>query len=497
MIKIEELLKKHNLPPDSLDTTTIQAEDLEAIFDDHKSHIPDLERVGDFVAGQLRRISQVHSLRYRVKDHEHLLAKIVRKRLEQPNRVITVENYTAEITDLVGVRVLHLFKEDWGFIHDYISSTWDLKEVPTANIRAGDSEKWHKAFEEKGCTIKLHKSGYRSVHYLVVSQPTKSIYTTEVQVRTIFEEAWSEVDHDIRYPNDQDNPILAPLLFIFNRLAGNADEIASYIQELKTSMASKEEEHRQVLLDRDQKVADLQAKIEKLEIDVDAKRELKEELDTINNYEPTPAAQPTSSEFRHYLSLMTGDPSYPETLAKYLRRDSLTDMVAKMGSASLFTDATAKYIRKDPLANALAGHRDLFSSPLTRHRELFSDPLAKYRDGLVGPLAKSRNLYIAPRIVSNTRRDIVAEATAEVRIASGDAQGVMVQPSKTNADQSENKDTPDANSEGRPASEVDSFDNSSGDSMRSGEATQATPNSAETSENAGASTAPVIDDGDR
>jgi len=36
------------------------------------------------------------------------------------------------------------------------------------------------------------------VHYLLVMQPTKQRYLCELQVRTIFEEGWSEVDHRIR-----------------------------------------------------------------------------------------------------------------------------------------------------------------------------------------------------------------------------------------------------------------------------------------------------------
>lgn len=112
MIEIKELLQKHKLPPNSLENTDLKVEELERIFDDHVNHTPDLEIVGDLVTRQLRRVGQVHSLRYRVKEPEHLVAKVVRKRLENPDRVICYENYKDRITDLIGLRVLHLFKED-------------------------------------------------------------------------------------------------------------------------------------------------------------------------------------------------------------------------------------------------------------------------------------------------------------------------------------------------------------------------------------------------
>jgi len=41
---------------------------------------------------------------------------------------------------------------------------------------------------------------YTSVHY-VVEANTKTRYTCEIQVRTLMEELWGEVDHTINYPH--------------------------------------------------------------------------------------------------------------------------------------------------------------------------------------------------------------------------------------------------------------------------------------------------------
>ena len=54
-----------------------------------------------------------------------------------------------------------------------------------------------KVFRDNGCEINLHKAGYRSVHYLVKSRLSNRIVIAEIQVRTIFEEGWSEIDHQI------------------------------------------------------------------------------------------------------------------------------------------------------------------------------------------------------------------------------------------------------------------------------------------------------------
>ena len=93
----------------------------------------------------------------------------------------TVDNYKNEITDLLGIRVIHIFKEDWEEIHDFITSMWDVMEI-VANIREGDNTK---EFEAKDIEVCSRLSGYRSVHYLVESYPTNKKLIAEVQVRTI------------------------------------------------------------------------------------------------------------------------------------------------------------------------------------------------------------------------------------------------------------------------------------------------------------------------
>lgn len=43
----------------------------------------------------------INSVRYRVKNPEHLIEKIIRKKKEKPDLEITKENYLTEITDAI------------------------------------------------------------------------------------------------------------------------------------------------------------------------------------------------------------------------------------------------------------------------------------------------------------------------------------------------------------------------------------------------------------
>src|SRR5205085_5434282 len=125
-----------------------------------------------------------------------------------------------------------------------------LKEKPVANYRDGDSVDYKKKFEEVGCDVKEHPFGYRSIHYIVETKPAKKIYFAEIQVRTIFEEAWSEIDHTIRSHYDQDNPVFGQFLLILNRLAGSADEMGTFISFLKSELQLKEDTHKEALTEK-------------------------------------------------------------------------------------------------------------------------------------------------------------------------------------------------------------------------------------------------------
>jgi putative GTP pyrophosphokinase len=267
-------LEKYNLHDDALGRAGLEWNQLLEIYHDYSKSITNLETTARYITENLRQVPQVHSLKYRVKDPEHLIEKIIRKKLDDASLDIQLENYREKITDLIGARALHLFKEQWRPIHKFITATWDLAEPPTANIRKGDSEELVDQFRELGCNINEHKYGYRSLHYLVESQLAKRRVIAEVQVRTIFEEGWSEIDHQTRYPYNLDNVVLGALLSLFNRLAGSADEMGTFINFLKNELETRDRDH-------DAQLKQLGEKIQKLEIDSKKKQELQKQVDRL------------------------------------------------------------------------------------------------------------------------------------------------------------------------------------------------------------------------
>jgi ppGpp synthetase/RelA/SpoT-type nucleotidyltranferase len=229
----EGFLKKYHLSENDIIKSNLNWEILKEIYNDFINYRNSYESQAGFIADTLRTHKKIHSVKSRVKEPERLIEKIIRKTNDRKEKYgsefeFTVENYKDEINDLIGVRAIHIFKEDWEDIHNFISNTWKVIEI-TANVREGDDTK---RFEELNIQIHSRKSGYRSVHYLIEFFPTNQKVIAEIQVRTIFEEGYGEIDHQLRYSHSQIPEVLALNLLLFNRIAGSSDEMASLINLL-------------------------------------------------------------------------------------------------------------------------------------------------------------------------------------------------------------------------------------------------------------------------
>jgi len=149
--------------------------------------------------------NDVHSMKMRMKDPDHLKAKLVRKLLRAKENGedfgINEENLLIRINDLVGVRVLHLYTRQVGRINEALKDVFeesriDLIEGPIARTWDDETRDY---FEECRIETKSSKTMYTSVHY-IVSSASRTTITCEIQVRTLMEEVWGEVDHLLNYP---------------------------------------------------------------------------------------------------------------------------------------------------------------------------------------------------------------------------------------------------------------------------------------------------------
>lgn len=208
---------------------------------------------------QAFRNTPCYAYKSRVKSDARLIEKLSRKRLSKPE-------YTLDsITDVVGLRIVTLFRREMPEVvkqvvalinHDAkfapnIFEKKSLKEVViySANPNFDEIAASVKDFlAEVGleAEIKASKEGYSSIH-IVSTIGSASKVPVEIQVRTVFEDAWGEIDHKfgyvIRSGKGHDAPIKNPRyvqghLKILKKFADACAEYADAIFEEATTDAS-------------------------------------------------------------------------------------------------------------------------------------------------------------------------------------------------------------------------------------------------------------------
>jgi putative GTP pyrophosphokinase len=100
----------HNFTQEELSSTAFNWQLLLEIHEHHVAATQELQTTARYITEQLQLVPSVHSLKVRIKDPEHLIAKIIRKKLESPELTFCVASYEEHITDLIGIRAMHLFK---------------------------------------------------------------------------------------------------------------------------------------------------------------------------------------------------------------------------------------------------------------------------------------------------------------------------------------------------------------------------------------------------
>lgn len=258
--RIDEFILKYPHVEDIIKDNNIDVKVLNDIYNDFVDYEMSYENQADFISNILRSQPMIHSVKSRIKDPDRLIEKIIRKTEDRKLKYgedfqFTLENYKNEINDLIGIRVIHIFKDQWQDIHEFITKTWKVIEV-TANVREGDNTK---KFEELDIEVRSRISGYRSVHYLVEFYPTNEKVIAEIQVRTIFEEGYGEIDHRLRYSHVEIPEILKSNLLLFNRIAGSADEMASLINDLSKEWFNKEEEFLRIIKEQKEEIEKLKS----------------------------------------------------------------------------------------------------------------------------------------------------------------------------------------------------------------------------------------------
>ena len=249
----KDFLERFSISESEFREAGLSWDDLCYIAKDYARRLPDLRRIRDeflqeFIKNKDQRTG-LHSYRTRVKTPWHLVEKIIRKRCENylKYRTLTKDNYMKFVTDTIGFRGLILYREDWVVFHKYLIRHFEnnpdlyihnciadyypdkdryMAEPPKVHMRLGDfSDIYSDWIASDNIFDRKH---YRAVHFILKYQ---GVYM-EIQIRTLFEEGWGEIDHHILYPYKKSDPMLTEFSELLNRLSGMGDEMASFFKRL-------------------------------------------------------------------------------------------------------------------------------------------------------------------------------------------------------------------------------------------------------------------------
>ena len=162
----------------------------------------------------------------RTKDIESFTEKISRKSAKYDDPL-------AEITDLVGLRIITYYLEDVGRVGEILKEEFQVDEENSV---------------DKSFGFDPDRFGYSSVHYILALSPARQRLIewkqygkvrVEVQVRTALQHAWAAVSHKLDYKSRTEVPReLQRQLYRLSALFELADEQFSALRDSRERVAS-------------------------------------------------------------------------------------------------------------------------------------------------------------------------------------------------------------------------------------------------------------------
>lgn len=218
--------------------TFILSEDLDRgkLKSIYKELYPVYDEILQSVYQQVRAVLESHgsfpAIKYRVKRFDAYFNKLVK--LSRPD-----QSGAAVITDLLGLRIVCPFLEDLESTERLIKAGFHVMEL-----------------ERKGLHHSVGEFGYDSVHFLIKIDP---IYrkrelphtsdVCEVQLRTILQDAWAEVEHELIYKSDitLPNESIRRKLAALNATLTLSDSIFQEIRDYQKEIRERDRRRRQSL----------------------------------------------------------------------------------------------------------------------------------------------------------------------------------------------------------------------------------------------------------
>jgi len=201
----------------------------------YRKRLPCLEQEREGLELQLKNLLQTEEIKAtvkgRIKAFDSYYAKLLRKLASTPVESLSEQEIDTLIQDLVGVRILTPFLESVTDIERLVRGRFSVFEV-----------------ERKGEEQSFCEFGYRSIHLNI---RLDSGQVCEIQIRTILQDAWAEVEHELVYKGSF-SPFDEPLkrkLAALNATLSLSDIIFQEVRDYQRKL-NRELRHRRETFER-------------------------------------------------------------------------------------------------------------------------------------------------------------------------------------------------------------------------------------------------------
>ena len=166
----------------------------QSLLKDYEAYLPSLQKMLHLLLHDIENnLSCIHSdpiIKGRVKDFNAFYSKL----LIRTNQFEETDPFSS-ITDLIGIRVIVPFLEELHLHEKRLVQNYDILEI-----------------DHKSKVLSIKEFGYDSIHllisipdYILGDAPLYKPVACEIQLRTILQDAWAEVEHELIYKTSLDN----------------------------------------------------------------------------------------------------------------------------------------------------------------------------------------------------------------------------------------------------------------------------------------------------
>lgn len=221
----------HPAPPD----------ELKRLHDRHSRG--EYQRQLDAIVEEVRRVLDALPVRYQLKSRVKSLDEYHRKWKSLGG---------APIGDMLGIRIVCPFLEDVGVVEQALAARLSIAEV-----------------DRKGERHSVREFGYESTHLVLdlerqtIPHPLPGVAPVcEIQIRTILQDAWAEVEHELIYKSDWSIPTdqIRRKLAALNANLSLSDLIFQELRDLQREVQRKQEQRRALQEARSQVVPSVESR---------------------------------------------------------------------------------------------------------------------------------------------------------------------------------------------------------------------------------------------